>query len=433
MPLPQLEKTWEFRTNEATVGTSSELSYEAIAYQMKQMLTDTVANGFQDGTFVNVGGDNWEIQGITDDVMTAGLVGKTIKIRGSTTAANDGEYTVTAVPTSDSVRYLNVAGVAEAVNGSWNVLGGTLTSPWVIQHSQVASLGAGPVVNDGVDRWGTIAASAVEFDNGSYVVLRNPVTETEWMWSGVVQNGGDNAATIRMCTSPNYFETYTGGTSTVGYPPGNTITDINGTAASHLSFRTKEDWITASNSAHVAKLHLAISDDGKNTRMMFASFGVIAAVWFDETVSDPHPDWVAGGNPTVVSAMRNTGATSNVMTYGTLNDNASVYASEFPAVGSSPIKRANGPVYMTSEGYISSANGQGQIVANELTGEWPMHPIGLVSTNLGSRSRLGYIPDMWWVSTGMAAGMTMPDDVTRQFLVLEDIAIPWDGSIPELT
>lgn len=432
MALPALEKTWEFRTNFGFPGNSTELVHEALMFYMKQLLTDTIANGYQNGTFVDIGGGNFEIQGITDDVLDGSMVGKTLKVRGSTSAGNDGDFVITAIPTPDSVRYANGSGVdAEGVNGSWSVLGGNFTIPWEMQHSQ--RIGTVGVKDDEVDRWGVLSDVHIDIASSSYTVLRNSVTGTEWAITGDSNSGGNDHYGRKLgCTYPNSFLPGAGGSGS--FPSGNTVVNVTGSRASHREYHGEASaWFMGNSGAAVVKLHLAMSDDGQNTRLIACSEGFINLFWFDETVKNPHPDWISGGNATVTS-MFGTGAASNRATYGTYNDGANCNGSTFPATGvSSALDHHMPDLYMSAEGYGTATIGENLSVANELTGEYSLFPIGLISPELGHRGRVGQIPDMWYCPTGLTAGMTIPDNTSRQFLVLEDIVIPWDGSLPEIS
>jgi hypothetical protein len=433
MALPALEKTWEFRTNVAFVGTSNLNSHQVAFFTIKNLLTDTIANGYQDGSFVDIGGGSFEIQGITDDVLDVSMVGKTIKVRGSTSVGNDGDFVITAVPTADSVRYTNGSGVAEAVNGSWNVLGGNFTNPWVMQHSQVQ--GTVGVRDDGVDRFG-LATDVGDVDPTvfSYWVLRNPVTESEWAL--ILENNidsPDERSYMRFTASPNFFNEGPGGADS--RPDGNTVVNVDGSRFSHFQSGTASDpWFWGDQGGQVGKIHVAMSDDGEHTRLFATGEGALFMFWMDETVKNPHPDWISSGNSTVTSMVTGTGSISSRVTYAVYNDNANAIGSTIPATGVSNSYDHHSPdLFLSAEGYGAAMNGENLAVANELTGEWPLYPIGVVSTELGHRARLGQLKDIWWTSTGLEPGQTMPDDTTRQFLVVGDMVIPWDGSLPEMS
>lgn len=436
MTLPALEKTWEFRTNYAFTAPGGTYDvHRQLAYYIKNLLTDTIANGYQDASFVNIGGDTWAIQGISDDVVDVSMVGKTVKIRGSTTVGNNGDYTITAVPSATEIQYTNVNGFAEAVNGSWSVIGGNFTNPWVIQHSQDTS-GVPGTKDDGVDQIGTYTDWIDHPTAFPYVVIRNPVTETEWYLSGEnnTTSGGqyDGYAVTRSTTYPNYFEPGAGGADSRAN--GNTVINVTGSRTAHRQWTSDNQyWFTGNVGAGVVKLHLAMSSDGEHTRLLGCMEGYIALFYFDETVKNPHPDWISGGNATVTS-MTASGALSNRPTYGTYNDAATAIGSTIPPTGyTSGLSHHAPDLYLSAEGYGSAAVGQNVSVANELTGEYGLYPIGVVCTELGHRARIGQLKDMWWCPTTLTAANTLPDNTSRQFLVLEDMVIPWDGSIPEIS
>jgi len=55
----------------------------------------------------------------TGAAFTTALIGRSITIVGSTSSANDGTFTILSAPTSDSVTFTNLSGVAEAGAGAW--------------------------------------------------------------------------------------------------------------------------------------------------------------------------------------------------------------------------------------------------------------------------------------------------------------------------
>jgi hypothetical protein len=434
MALPTLEKTWEFRTNIGFAGTATLEVHQRMAFNIKNVLTDTIANGYKDSSIAFVGGTTYSVSAITDDVVDVSMIGRTVKIRGSTTPGNDGDFVVTAVPDATTLEYINASGAAEAVNGSWNVLGNNWTTPWVMQHSQNKLTGDTGVRDDEVDRIGTyLDVGSVETTNYGYWVIKNTVTGTEWAWVGESSSNSLNARSmVRGTTFPNYFDEGDGGTES--RPTGNSVTNVDGVRSAHREFHSSSsDWFMGDQGGEAVKLHVMMSSDGEHTRVIGCGQGTLPLFWFDETVAEPHPDWISGGNSTITS-MFGTGSFSNRATYATYNDGANVVGSTLPATGISNSLDHHAPdLFISAEGYVSAAIGQNITVANELTGAFSMFPMGLVSPELGHRARLGRLKDMWWCPNGMNAGQTLPADTSRQFLVLEEIVIPWNGSLPEIS
>ena len=74
-----------------------------------------------------------------------------------------------------------------------------------------------------------------------------------------------------------------------------------------------------------------------------------------------------------------------------------------------------------------------QLGMDELTGEWPMYPIGIVSTDVGYRGFWGRLKDIYVTPqhTTLIAGTTLPADGSRQWIHTGgDLVLPWDGSVP---
>jgi hypothetical protein len=72
------------------------------------------------GTSITGTAPNMTLTGAGTNIATTDIVGATITISGSTTAANDGAFTV-ASATATSISYTNASGVAEAFPGTWSV------------------------------------------------------------------------------------------------------------------------------------------------------------------------------------------------------------------------------------------------------------------------------------------------------------------------
>jgi len=64
--------------------------------------------------------------------------------------------------------------------------------------------------------------------------------------------------------------------------------------------------------------------------------------------------------------------------------------------------------------------------------EWPIMPIGLLSTTGMHRGRKGALYDIWWGSTAAGSGNTYPEDGSNQFVQFGHLIFPWNGSTPEI-
>jgi hypothetical protein len=58
-----------------------------------------------------------------------------------------------------------------------------------------------------------------------------------------------------------------------------------------------------------------------------------------------------------------------------------------------------------------------------------LYPIAVWSDTQGFRGRKAELYDVWWTVGNDES--SMPDDLTRQFIVCDNLAFPWDGTEPE--
>ncbi len=84
---------------------------------------------------------------------------------------------------------------------------------------------------------------------------------------------------------------------------------------------------------------------------------------------------------------------------------------------------------------------------NGISNRYPMAPVrgvayrvmdalGAWSPNVGARQVLGRVPDLYATSTDLNTGDTMeanPASPTREWAVMGDAVVPWDGSVPIVT
>jgi len=75
-------------------------------------------------------------------------------------------------------------------------------------------------------------------------------------------------------------------------------------------------------------------------------------------------------------------------------------------------------------------------VANEISGEYPLWPVGLYGNPAyitGLRGQNGYVKDWWLTVNSVNAGDGFPSDASKQFMAFGPaIVVPWDGTTPVL-
>lgn len=449
MPLPTPVKTWEYLTNQAVGGLDASTSFKNTAIRFKNLLTNTVAHIYNRGNIQLVSGTTFRINPADNTfspTKIGNVVGRTLKLRGMTTANNNGNYTVTAQSDQGggvyALEYVNASGAAEAIVGSVNVIGNDFTIPLVLRHSASAAQASVPVADDGIDRLETLSSftfGPTSFDN-SYFVLRNTVTGTEFCWycgNATDADSGSNATrggTV-IATAPGVLSAPAAIQSALNnIPLGQVVEYINGTK--NASYQDQPTVNTLSWPANVTwdgRLNVMMSDDGEQVRAWFTANSLVSFFMFDSVVRNPKAEWALDANTPVVAGMFTPQSTFVARAdYANWNDVPSAVLSRIPSVGPGRPDLYAGPAYLSVEGYIAAALGQNLLVANELTGEWPLSPVGIVSSLPSYRGRMGLVPDMWWTSTALVSGQTFPNTAARNFIVVGNFVLPWNGDIPEM-
>jgi hypothetical protein len=445
--LPTLIKTYEF-IHASLLGTSdTDFNYK-VRRLIKNMLTDVVnpslapAHIYNRGIIQLVSGVTFRINpadGTFAPATIGSVVGKTMLLRGMTSVANDGNYVVTGqVDTGGGVyalEYTNASGVAESIVGSVNVRSGALTTPWEMDQS---GFGTAPGTHigqpgDEVDRLEVLTNFIV--DNGSsgfYMVLRNPVTKSQIMFTG--NRGAVNSQALGLLAGT--CSPYTFDVARTGFlsPAPTVVIGSTGVVTPQTIFNPEDSGWFIGNGNGECRISLLVSTDGEQTRMPLFYGGFCPAVFCEGLVYNPPAQWSAHLAPDepAFQAWRRFGGIATIPLFIYLNDVAIFQSSELPSLSPNSLPDPVALFYLTAEGFISSANAQNITVADEVTGDWPFYTISLASDSVPSRAVVGSIPDLWWGSTGLALGTTYPAGSSRQFLHIGNIIIPWDGSIPEL-
>jgi hypothetical protein len=451
MALPTPVKTWEFLTNKPAGGIDENSSWRQTAVRLKNHLTNTVAHIYNRGEIELVSGTTFRINpgdGTFDPATIGNVVGRNMKLRGMTTANNDGDFTITAQSDQGggvfALEYVNVPGAAEtiiAAKASVNVIGNDFTIPLILQHSASAPDSSTPVAGDEIDRLedDNLAMSVPNAFDVSYWVVRNTVTGTEFcVVSGntsVAPSDGSRGTSL-LTTAPNSLSAPAASQTVreAGVPVGPTVQHIiNTKVASYRPVTQNDEFLMQDNVTWDARIHVAISDDGEQVRALIAREAIVEMFMFDAIVRNPKVAWAADPSTPVVAGMRWPGNGSfSRATYGEWNDATQARLSRLPSPSPGIPPLHVGGAFLSSEGYGSAALGQNLAMPNELTGEWPLLPVGIAASTVQFRGRMGLIPDMWWASVGNIPGQTFPNSNARNFLCIEDFIIVWNGDIPEM-
>ena len=294
-----------------------------------------------------------------------------------------------------------------------NALIGFGTLPWTVVGSSNSSTAA----MDASDRWSTFTNLVWNTSAAarSWIVLKNTGLAANFqMLLALTSNSASNEYAMDIVVSPSAGFT---GSSTTARP---TATDevVMRSGSGGLS------WIgNFATNGFTTIHHVMKSTDGEVTRWVICNANNVVSFFSIEKAADPVTGWTV---PVVTTSVLNTTTTVDHPTYANLNDLAT---STTGFLSTTAI-----PLFWTSEGFIAATNGeQLNVVPNEISNEWMLGPVGLVSTTVGKRGRHGRLYDIWWTSTLQQTGMTFPNDATRTFVAFGDIAIPWNGTIPVIS
>jgi hypothetical protein len=263
------------------------------------------------------------------------------------------------------------------------------TNPWTVRYS--CGGGVAGSAGDGVDRW-TVDTNIVAGNEGashSWIVLRQTGIATNYEICISINTANANVAVLSIYVSPSAG--FTGG-STTATP----------TATDQVTLFTNGGYGLSSDLA--ARWSAMQSTDGQCTRVWTANSGNIGFVWAFEKPANPTTGW---SNPSVAFA---TTAAPGLLSTGVFKHGS-----------------LSGTMAMGVESIAVTT------IANEISGEWPMVPIGLNSSTVGARGRQGSLQDMWWGSANVASGDTYPNDASNQFVQIGNLILPWNGGGVNLT
>jgi len=442
MTVPALEKTWDHAVNNLVYLTSSnqELAARELQLAFHYILQDKVLGDYQ-GTFTDQGGGTFRYtlsaaQPVANRNWTEfrnGLfipadVGRTINFQGATSGGNDGYFPITAVdPSGLWCEYTNGSGVAEAHAGSMRLLKGSFPncpngrSPWRVSYCATSTKGVG-TAGDLIDRLVVESDITHTFTDG-WVVWENEVTGTQFL---MYFNSNDSAQ--QHVRNLLYFSVnggFTGGALNVR-PTAPTETlflaDTANTWSSSTVVYALTEWF----------LHLQISTDGKDTHFWGGREGILEWCFIDKEIVDPVDD-TDGTYPmdgTLQVMLWAATSFDTPFSHGSWNDiNRLCHAFDLGAVAGGPfLERA----YLTAPFAVSSAMGQLYLLPDVPSGEYAFYPNSLFVNGSQVKGRIGRLADFWWVTDQsnmpVVNGATFPADGSKQWVKLNAMALPWDGT-----
>lgn len=177
--------------------------------------------------------------------------------------------------------------------------------------------------------------------------------------------------------------------------------------------------------------HSMRSNDGEVERIIICCNNVVAAFISFEKVKSPVTGWTHPFLITWVGTNTVSGDSAGATSYALLNDGGN-HASAIPRLGRG-VAYHDGvwmTCYHSAEAHVSAMLGERITYYNEISGEYTMCPVGVVSNFPGLKGHHGFLYDIWWGSVETLTGDTFPGDETQQFCQFGNLIFPWDGSTP---
>lgn len=275
-----------------------------------------------------------------------------------------------------------------------SALRGFTSSPATIRYSCNSTVAGAP--GDGVNRW-TSAANLVWANAGvahSWMVLFLPGAGVELLLS--CEGSATYGSNLLVATSAAGF---TGGSTT-----------LRPTAVDEVVLASATLF---SNNLGSQRWSVQRTADGEQTRILICHSNTPQTLICIEKPANATAGWTS---PYVL-------AVSTSLLFSTLSSVNSRIACRAAGAQCDLSLTCEGGNATTSSIINSTTYG---VQANELSGEWPIAPIGIVGLTPGARGRHGSLVDMWWGSSGASSGDTYPTSAP-QFAQFGNLIIPWDG------
>lgn len=288
------------------------------------------------------------------------------------------------------------------------------TTPPTVKSSSNAS------VADNTDNWAS--ASDVTFQEPpgafSWIVFDcsavQPGLEMAWFCE---DNPGGGAVQWEVFMSD--AAGFTGGTTTARPTAADQINTFSGGSPSEL------DGSSTLGSAP-ARLHVAQSSDGQILRIWAYTANVTLGFWELARPKNTASLWVQPWVHNNSWYKYNSGGNAAQMTYGKLALNTTYYLKTYAGGLDSRVKYT-GEAFATATAEVFIGLQQGHTEDLEPDDCFPILPMGIYSQIVGSRGRIGEVVDMWWAASILDDGSHIPSDASLQFVVVNDVIIPWAG------
>jgi hypothetical protein len=289
------------------------------------------------------------------------------------------------------------------------------TLPWTCSGSCNSAASS----MDGTDRWTSSATLVWGLPTvaHSWIVLRQTGIATKYeVCIDLAYSDKERCAVV---VSTVGFGTANGGTdgSTTARP---TATD------EYAVLTTANYWTDNYTSGTQGyKCHCLQSDDGQCTRFYACNTyqGCVATVFSFEKPISPISSWT---NPWFSVSYGSANRALSALRTVIVNDTAVVKFRQ---------SNLNSSAYLATLFYIAGAAGEqaaGQ-VPNDVSGEWPFYGIKIYSESTGARGKVGGVYDMYYGPTTLTNGDQFDAAGSCEWAFLNDLIIPWNGTVIQTT
>jgi hypothetical protein len=293
-----------------------------------------------------------------------------------------------------------------------NSLLGFGSNPWTVRYSSASTGPTTGTAGDGVNYWTNAAALVYAAANGSahsWIVLKqtNIASNLQIL---IDLSGSTTTSNANIYVSANAG--FTGGSST-----------NRPTATDEQEITPQAAWGPAGSTTKSKLVHAVQSTDGECTRVFVCGHdtnnrAVVGSVWILDKINSPRAEI------TYPYACCVYGADSDVTTTAIFN-NAARIATRLSV---------NSLCYITAEGVYSRALLDNQRFPDDISGAYPLSPMGLFSKTASATGRYGLLYDMWWgprMDTGVGSVEAAPGDIydetTNTLIAMGQFIVPSNG------
>lgn len=284
-----------------------------------------------------------------------------------------------------------------------NGLKGFASAPWthVASSDSVAT-------SSGTDLWDadTDLVWANAGSAHSWIVLAQTGIAAGFQLLISCEGADANGRTLTIVVSPSVG--FTGGTITA-----------RPTASDEVVIISNVHWEGSFSSNVQFVFHLAHSTDGQCTRFFIYQANLLVAFGIFDKAANPVTGWTipwvgfwfgTGTTPAASLALLTNVATAPIK--------ARLASTDFLCWFT--VEAASGASLSSLTSFLTGAN--------DISGEWPIFTIGLISNTVGVKGKHGTVFDLFYGLAASGEGDTYPNDATKQFVTFGDLVHPWNGT-----